>query len=49
MALGPVLEALFGNRTAACGLLYLHSYDESRAIAMARAFGFILSTVQRHL
>jgi len=49
MAVGPVLEALFGNRTAACVLLYLQAYGEGHAMAMARTFGFSLSMVQRQL
>jgi len=49
MAVGPVLEALFGNRTAACVLLYIQAYGEGHAMAMARTFGFSLSMVQRQL
>ena len=45
----PVLEALFGNRTAACALLFLQSYGEGHAMRIAETFGFGLNMTQRQL
>lgn len=45
----PVLEALFGNRTAACVLLFLQSYGEGHAMRIAGTFGFGLNMTQRQL
>lgn len=45
----PVLAALFGNRTAACVLLFLQSYGEGHAMRIADTFGFGLSMTQRQL
>jgi hypothetical protein len=47
--LNPVLEALFGNRTAACVLLFLQCYGEGHAQRIARTFGFGLNMTQRQL
>ena len=49
MAVGPLLDALFGNRSAACVLLYLQAYGECQVMAMVRTFGFSLSMVQGQL
>ena len=45
----PVLEALFGNRTAACILLFLQCYGEGHAQRIAKTFGFGLNMTQRQL
>ena len=45
----PVLEALFGNRTAACVLLFLQCYGEGHAQRIAKTFGFGLNMTQRQL
>ena len=45
----PVLAALFGNRTAACVLLFLQSYGEGHAMRIAETFGFGLNMTQRQL
>jgi hypothetical protein len=47
--LNPVLEALFGNRTATCALLFLQCYGEGHAQRIARTFGFGLNMTQRQL
>ena len=47
--LNPVLEALFGNRTAACVLLFLQCYGEGHALRIAKTFGFGLNMTQRQL
>ena len=44
-----VLEALFGNRTAAKLMLYLFHYGEAYATGLAKDLGFALSPVQRQL
>ena len=43
------LEALFGNRTAALLMLYLHHYGEIYPTGAARDLGLSLSPVQRQL
>jgi len=45
----PVLEALFGNRTAASVLLFLQCYGEGHAQRIAKTFGFGLNMTQRQL
>ena len=45
----PVLEALLGNRTAACVLLFLHCYGEGHAKRIAKTFGFGINMTQRQL
>ncbi len=47
--MNPVLDALFGNRTAACVLLFLQCYGEGHAQRIAKAFGFGLNMTQRQL
>lgn len=47
--MNPVLEALFGNRTAACVLLFLQCYGEGHAQRIAKTFGFGLNMTQRQL
>lgn len=47
--MNPVLEAIFGNRTAACVLLFLQCYGEGHALRMAKTFGFGLNMTQRQL
>jgi DNA-binding transcriptional ArsR family regulator len=44
-----VLEALFGNRPAACVLLFLQCYGEGHAQRIAKTFGFGLNMTQRQL
>ena len=45
----PLLAALFGNRTAACVLLFLQCYGEGHAMGIANTFGFGLNMTQRQL
>ncbi len=45
--ISPILAALFGNRTAACVLLFLQSYGEGHAMRIAETFGFGLNMTQR--
>lgn len=47
--MNPVLEALFGNKTATCVLLFLQCYGEGHAQRIANTFGFGLSMTQRQL
>ena len=47
--MNPVLDALFGNRTAACILLFLQCYGEGHAQRIAKTFGFGLNMTQRQL
>jgi hypothetical protein len=47
--MNPVLEALFGNRTAACVLLFLQCYSEGHAQRIAKTFDFGLNMTQRQL
>ena len=47
--MNPVLEAIFGNRTAAWVLLFLQAYGEGHALRIARTFGFGLNMTQRQL
>ena len=47
--ISPILAALFGNRTAACVLLFLQSYGEGHAMRIAETFGFGLNMTQRQL
>ncbi len=44
-----ILEALFGNRTAAKLMLYLFHYGEAYASGAAKDLGIALSPVQRQL
>ena len=45
----PLLETVFGNRTAACVLAYIEQYGEAYASQTARAFGMPVSQVQKQL
>ena len=45
----PVLCSIFGNKTAACSLLFLHRNDESHALRISKTFGFGLNQTQRQL
>jgi len=45
----PILDALFGNRTAASVLLFLQCYGEGHAQRIAMTFGFGLNMTQRQL
>ena len=47
--MNPVLDALFGNRTAACVLLFLQCYGEGHAQRIAKTFDFGLNITQRQL
>lgn len=47
--MNPVLDALFGNRTAACVLLFLQCYGEGHAQRIAKTFSFGLNMTQRQL
>lgn len=47
--MNPVLEAVFGNRTAASVLLFLQCYGEGHALRIAKTFGFGLNMTQRQL
>ena len=45
--MNPLLEALFGNRTASCVLLFLQCYVEGNAQRIATTFSFGLNLTQR--
>ena len=47
--MNPVLEAIFGNRTAAWVLLFLQCYGEGHALRIAKTYGFGLNMTQRQL
>lgn len=47
--MNPVLEAIFGNRTATWVLLFLQCYGEGHALRIAKTFGFGLNMTQRQL
>lgn len=47
--MNPVLEAIFGNRTAAWVLLFLQCYGEGHALRIAKTFDFGLNMTQRQL
>ncbi len=47
--MNPVLEAVFGNRTAACVLLFLQCFGEGHAQRIAKTFNFGLNMTQRQL
>ncbi len=44
-----LLSSLFGNRTAACVLLFIDRENEAHASGIANAFGFGLNQTQRQL
>lgn len=45
----PMLDALFGNRSAAQTLLYLENYEEGYARAIAKTFGVSHTAIKRQL
>ena len=45
----PALDAIFGNRTAACVLLYLQNYSSGYASKIARTYDMPVSIVQDQL
>lgn len=45
----PALEALFGNRTAACTALFLQAYGDGYATRIADTFDTSVSQVQKQL
>ena len=45
----PLLETVFGNRTAARVVAYIEQYAEAYASQIARAFGMPVSQVQKQL
>lgn len=47
--MNPVLEAIFGNRTAAWVLLFLQAYGEGHALRIAKTFDLGLNMTQRQL
>ncbi len=47
--MNPVLEAIFGNRTATLVLLFLEAYSEGHALRIANTFELGLSMTQRQL
>lgn len=49
MEMNPVLEAIFGNRTASLVLLFIEAYGEGHAQRIADTFGLGLSMTQRQL
>lgn len=44
-----VISAIFGNRTAACVLLFIDKNEEAHALRIAKTFGFGLNQTQRQL
>ena len=47
--MNPVLEALFGSRSAAQTLLFLQNYGEGHARRIAETFGVFHMAIQRQL
>ena len=45
----PVLEAIFGNRSAAQALLFLEAYGAGHASRIAKTYDVPLSAIQRQL
>lgn len=45
----PVVEDIFGSRSAARVLLYLHNYEDGYALGIAKTFGVPLTAIQRQL
>jgi hypothetical protein len=45
----PLLQTVFGNRTAACVVAYVEQYGEGYASQIATAFGMPVSQVQKQL
>jgi hypothetical protein len=48
-AVTPVLEALFGNRSAAQVLLFLEAYGAGHALRIADTYSVPVSSIQRQL
>ena len=44
-----IISAIFGNRTAACVLLFIDKHEEAHAQRIAKTFGFGLNQTQRQL
>ena len=47
--MNPVLEGIFGNRTAVLVLLFVEAYGEGHALRIANTYGIGLSMTQRQL
>ena len=47
--MSPVLEAVFGNRSAAQALLFLEAYGSGHALRIADTYGVPVSSIQRQL
>src|SRR5574340_283476 len=47
--MSPVLEAIFGNRSAAQALLFLEAYGSGHALRIAGTYGVPVSSIQRQL
>jgi len=45
----PVLSSIFGTKTAACVLLFVHRNEEAHALRIAKTFNFGLNQTQRQL
>lgn len=45
----PVLEAIFGNRSAVQSLLFLEAYGSGHALRIARTYGVGVAPIQRQL
>jgi hypothetical protein len=45
----PVICSIFGNRTAACVLLFIDKNEDGHALRIAKTFGFGLNQTQRQL
>lgn len=45
----PVLESIFGNRSAAQVLLFLEAYGSGHALRIAETYSVPLSSIQRQL
>lgn len=47
--MNPVLDAIFGNRSAAQTLLFLEAYGSGYALRIADTYGVPVSSIQRQL
>jgi len=47
--MSPVLQAVFGNRSAAQALLFLEAYGSGHALRIADTYGVPVSSIQRQL
>jgi hypothetical protein len=45
----PILSSIFGSKTAACVLLFVHRNEEAHALRIAKTFNFGLNQTQRQL